>query len=165
MSRAAGWLLAVAAVTALFAAGSGALLLSGLRGLLEQGAGAVPDFRSSPSVTAHRWLGLAAALACLPVAATGLLLGLHGLLAAHGPRLRAALLGGLAPALLAFGLGAAFTGHAAWERTRMSELQVHLVEDFLRVHGGVFGGGFLLTMLAFGGGLLWLRRAELQDDD
>jgi len=160
VSRAAGWLLVLASLVALLAVGSGLLLLPEFRALLEKGAGAAPGFRGSAGAQVHRWLGLAAALACLPVAATGLLLGLHGLLAAHGPRLRAGLLGVLAPLLLAAGLGAAFTGHAAWDRTRMSELQVELLDDFLRVHAFYWGGGFLGAIALFAAGLVWLRRAE-----
>lgn len=165
MTRAAGWLLALAAAAALLAAGSGLLLMGDFRGLLEQGAGAVPGFRQSLPVQIHRWAGLGAALLCLPVAATGLLLGLHGLLAAHGPRLRAAALGVLAPLLLAAGLGAAFTGHANWDRTRMSELQVELVDGFLRLHALIFGGGLLLVVALFAGGLTWLRLAEAPDEE
>jgi hypothetical protein len=165
VSRAAGWLLAFAALAVLLAAGSGALLIEPFRGLLDDGAGAVPAFRSSRSTQAHRWLGLGAAFACLPLAATGLLLGLHGLLATHGPRVRAALLGVLAPLLLAFGLGAAFTGHAAWDRTRMSELQLGLVEGFLRVHGLVFGGGLIVGLATFAAAWWWLRRAESPEDE
>lgn len=165
MTRAAGWFLALAALMALLAAGSGLLLLGDFRGLLGQGAGAVPAFRQSLATQLHRWVGLGAALACLPVAATGLLLALHGLLAAQGPRVRAATLGVLAPLLLAAGLGAAFTGHAAWERTRMSELQVELVDGFLTLHALIFGGGFLLVVGLFAAGLAWLRLAEPPEDD
>lgn len=165
MSRAAGWLLGLSALVALLAAGSGVLLIEGFRSLLEQGAGAVPAFKRSGMARAHGWLGLGAALACLPVAATGLLLGLHGLLAAHGPRIRAALLGALAPLLLALGLGAASTGHGAWDRTSMGELQVGLLDGFLRLHGAVFAGGYLLTIGFFAAGLVWLRRAEGQEEE
>ena len=165
VSRAAGWLLLFATLLALLAMGSGALLVPDFRALLEQGAGAAPGFRGSAGVKAHRWFGLAAALACLPVAATGLLLGLHGLLAAHGPRFRAAFLGVLAPILLAAGLGAAFTGYAVWDRTHLSELQVELLDDFLRVHALSWGGSYLLAVALFGGGLVWLRRAEEPEEE
>ena len=160
MSRAAGFFLLIAASCCIGAFATGAFLVGPFRSLLEEGAGAAEVFSRSVAVRVHAWLGAVAAGACLPVAATGLLLGLHGLLVPRGPRVRAALLCAVSPVLLFFGLGAAYTGHAAWEATRLGELQADLLHGFLRAHAVLFGGGLAAGLLVQALALSWWKRAE-----
>ena len=167
MIRTALRLLLLAGVLTAAAIGTGLAIAGPFVELLEEGAGSVRGFSASTLVRVHAHLGHASALVALPLAATGLLLGLHGLLATSGRRLPSALLAVAAPVGLFWALGAVYTGHAAWEPTLLGELQPEVLHGFLGRHGRWFALGAGLAVLVQGGLLLWLRgrRREEEEED
>lgn len=165
MSAAASRLLVVAAVACAAALGTGLALLGPFRDLLEIGAGAAEGFSSAWLTRVHGQLGHLAALAAVPVAAAGLLLGLHGLLSPGGRRLRSGLLAGLSPLALFGVLGAAYTGHAAWEPTLLGELQPDVLHGFLRTHGALFGSAAAGGLALLAANLAWHRRGRRSEDE
>jgi hypothetical protein len=168
VSRAARTLCLVALLAAAAALVSGVLLAPEFRALLGRGAGAAADFSASPAVRVHAACGHLAAAACLPLAAVSVLLALHGLLSSGGPKARAALVGLLGPLALALAVAAEATGFAAWERTRLGELDAELLLGFLRRHGHVAGSAFAGALLALAAALAllgWSERARPAQDD